>query len=103
MAKRGRPFQPGNNFGRGRPRGSRNKKNLAQQLLEEHSVPVLRKALADAYKGDPAMLRMIVSCILRPPKDVPVKRTEELSGQPTYWGVTSLSDQELERIARRGL
>jgi hypothetical protein len=33
MVKKGRPFEPGNQFGCGRPRGSRNKKSLAAQKL----------------------------------------------------------------------
>src|SRR5690349_20670230 len=32
---RGRPFQPGNTFGQGRPRGSRNKRLMAQRILLE--------------------------------------------------------------------
>jgi hypothetical protein len=104
MPKRGRPFESGNKCGRGRPRGSRNKKNAAQQLLDENSVPLLRKALADSYKGDSAMLRMIVGYLLRIPKDQREKRRkEELPGEPGYRGVTSLTDEELERIARGGL
>ena len=38
MAQRGRPFQPGNKFGRGRPRGSRNKKTiLIEEFLAENT------------------------------------------------------------------
>ena len=36
---RGRPFQPGNRFGHGRPKGSPNQKSLqARKLFEEHSA-----------------------------------------------------------------
>jgi hypothetical protein len=72
--KRGRPFEPGNQFGRGRPLGSRNKKTLAvQHLLEEHSESVLRKALVRALEGDSPMLQTLLSYILARPKDAPLK------------------------------
>jgi hypothetical protein len=72
--KRGRPFEPGNQFGRGRPLGGRNKKTLAvQQLLEEHSGSVLRKALVMALEGDSPMLQTLLSYILARPKDSPLK------------------------------
>ena len=42
--KRGRPFQPGNRFGRWRPKGSPNKKTLlAQQLFEDHSPAIMAR------------------------------------------------------------
>ena len=43
--KRGRPFEPGNHFGRGRPKGSRNKRSLvANELLIEHGEAIVRKS-----------------------------------------------------------
>ena len=43
---RGRPFEAGNKFGRGRPRGSRNKTTvMAQELLNDHAEAVVRKVL----------------------------------------------------------
>jgi hypothetical protein len=42
MAQRRRPFKPGNNFGRGRPPGSRNKKTLLlEELLNENAESLL--------------------------------------------------------------
>lgn len=65
MPTRGRPFQPGNNFGRGRPRGSRNKKTAeVQQLLNEWSMPIARKGIKDALEGDTAVLRLFLDRIL---------------------------------------
>jgi hypothetical protein len=56
---RGRPFQPGNQYGRGRPKGSRNKSTLAaQQLLEQYSEPIMRKCIAQALGGDVRALKM---------------------------------------------
>lgn len=72
MAKRGRPFQPRNKFGRGRPRGSRNKKTvLIEEFLAENSQPLLTKALKLALKGNTQMLRLLLDPVLRRPKDTP--------------------------------
>jgi hypothetical protein len=74
MVKKGRPFEPGNKFGRGRPRGSRNKRSLlAEQLLESHAEPVVRKALVEALRGDTPLLRTMLSYILPRRRDVTVK------------------------------
>jgi hypothetical protein len=74
MVKNGRPFEPGNQFGRGRPRGSRNKRSLvAQQLLDSHADPVMRKALVQAIKGDSSLLRMFLGHLLGPRREAPVK------------------------------
>ena len=72
--KRGRPFEPGNKFGRGRPRGSRNKKTLIlQELLEEHAPALMRKSLVMALQGDVQLLRMFLDRTLPRPSDSPVK------------------------------
>ncbi len=72
--KRGRPFAPGNQFGRGRPPGSRNKKNLILQgLLDEHGPALLRKALLLALQGDAQLLRVFLDRLLPRPQDAPVK------------------------------
>jgi hypothetical protein len=72
--KRGRPFEPGNKFGRGRPRGSRNKKTLiAQQLVDEHAESIVRKAMVKALQGDSGMLQALLAYILPRPKDAPLK------------------------------
>jgi len=74
MAKKGRPFEPGNKFGRGRPRGSRNKKTLlAQELLDSHGDAVVRKALMVGLRGDAAMLRCLLDHLLPRRRDLPVK------------------------------
>ena len=72
---RGKPFQPGNSFGRGRPKGSPNKGTLlAQQLLEEHAELIVRKLLVEAAKGDRSALRQCAERILPPPcRDRPIQ------------------------------
>src|SRR4051794_28620846 len=68
---RGRPFQPGNRFGRGRPPGSRNKagQEAAHELLEEHAEPLVRKCLVDAFKGDKQAMRMCLDRLVPPRRE----------------------------------
>jgi hypothetical protein len=70
----GRPFEPGNKFGRGRPPGSRNKRSLAaQELLDKHAESILRKAMVSALQGDVPMQRALLGYILPRRRDLPVK------------------------------
>ena len=72
--KRGRPFEAGNKLGRGRPRGSRNKKTLlAQHLLDEHGESIVRKALVKGLEGDAQMLQALLGYLLPRRKDVPLQ------------------------------
>jgi hypothetical protein len=48
----GRPFQPGNTFGRGRPKGSRNKSNVVRRYLDEHADPLIRRNIAAGLRDD---------------------------------------------------
>jgi hypothetical protein len=67
---RGRPFQPGNKFGRGRPKGSRNKQTLVlRKLIDEHGPKLLCKAMAEAAKGDGPLLRLFAKDSLDRAKD----------------------------------
>jgi hypothetical protein len=67
---RGRPFRPGNQYGRGRPKGSRNKSNLTvQRHLNEHAESLIRRLLRTGMEGD---LRSQLWCLnqlmrMRPP------------------------------------
>ena len=73
MAVRGRPFQPGNKSGRGRPRGSRNKATLmAQALLDGHSEALMKKCLHMALTGDTAAMRLCIERVLPTRKELPV-------------------------------
>jgi hypothetical protein len=72
--KRGRPFEPGNRFGRGRPPGSRNKKTLVMQrlvdeihgALDEYGPALVRKALSLAVQGDTRLLCTLLHLLPRP-------------------------------------
>lgn len=61
---RGRPFEPGNTWGRGRPKGSRNgAKSPGQQLLDDYAESVTRKCIALALQGDRSALRLCMERI----------------------------------------
>jgi hypothetical protein len=71
---RGRPFQPGNTYGKGRPKGSRNKFTLAaQRLLEEHCESLTRKCVIDAMRGDRQAMRLCMERVLPARRDAPVQ------------------------------
>lgn len=72
-AVRGRPFQPGNAFGKGRPRGSRNKVNpRAKELFLEFSEPIAKKCLKMALEGDTKAMQMCLD------RAVPVRREQRV-------------------------
>src|SRR6266850_1308069 len=71
---RGRPFQPGNSFGRGRPHGSRNSATIAlQKLLDGHGEAITKKCALMALQGDPTALRLCMERLLSPRKEQPVR------------------------------
>lgn len=68
MSTRGRPFEPGNKIGRGRPRGSRNKVRAeSREMLANYSAALMRKAVTVALKEGGPVLRLLVTQILGPP------------------------------------
>jgi hypothetical protein len=70
---RGRPFEPGNTFGKGRPRGSRNKMTkAAQELINSRSEPLVTKVIVMALKGNETMLRVLLDRIVPPLRETPV-------------------------------
>lgn len=71
---RGKPFQPGNRFGQGRPAGSRNKATLAlDQPLEGESAAILRKVIQRAKKGDPTAMRLCLERMCPPRRERPLQ------------------------------
>src|ERR1035441_3629544 len=70
---RGRPFEPGNKCGRGRPKGSPNKKRpQAQEIFEQNSGAIMALAI-NRSREDPPMLRMLASRIVPRQRELPVK------------------------------
>lgn len=59
---RGRPFQPGNRLGRGRPAGSRNRATLVLDALAEGEAEMLlRTVLEQAKAGDTRAAEMVLA------------------------------------------
>lgn len=74
--KRGKPFQPGNNLGKGRPAGSRNKATLAlEEMLEGEAEAITRKAIELAKNGDQAAMRLVVERLIPPCRERKVRLT----------------------------
>src|ERR1035441_4950901 len=70
---RGHPFEPGNKIGRGRPKGSPNKKTpRAQELFEQNSAAIMALAI-NSCREDPQMLKMLASRIVPRQRELPVK------------------------------
>lgn len=62
---RGRPFQPGNQYGRGRPPGSQNKAaGVCQHTLDSHAENLAKKCLTLAFQGNPTAMRLCMERIM---------------------------------------
>src|SRR5260370_7889312 len=62
---RGRPFQPGNKYGRGRPPGSRNKVARAcQDTLDSHAETLTKKCLHMAFQGNTTAMRLCMERLM---------------------------------------
>jgi hypothetical protein len=97
MAARGRPFQPGNKSGRGRPRGSRNKATLAAQaLLDSHSEPLMKKCLQMALMGDTTAMRLCMERVLPARREMPVSAAR-MRGR-TAGDIAAASDALLRQV-----
>jgi hypothetical protein len=62
--QRGKPFQPGNQMGRGRPRGSRNQANKFADTMERHEDSLLIKLMTMALSGDRMAMRLCMEWLL---------------------------------------
>jgi hypothetical protein len=84
----GRPFEPGNKSGKGRPPGSRNKRTVFQEILESHDIEIINKVKLEALKTPPDAT-ILRSCferlvpVARAPRSrfrlPPVKTPEDLA------------------------
>jgi hypothetical protein len=62
---RGRPFQTGNKYGRGRPRGSRNKVALVcQDTLDSHAETLTKRCLYMVFQGNPTAMRLCMERLM---------------------------------------
>ncbi len=98
MSQRGRPFEPGNTFGRGRPPGSRNKTTQkAREVLESHSESLIRKAILSAMQGDTKVLIALVGTILGKNGVAPIKISGLKFG--TIQELSKSSESLLKKVA----
>jgi hypothetical protein len=68
-----RGFQPGNQFGRGRPKGSRNRPKPGEGLLDKYAEHVMGECLRRALKeGDRTALRLCVERVSPGRRGVPL-------------------------------
>jgi hypothetical protein len=96
---RGRPFQQGNTFGRGRPKGSRNKTTRkAQELLDRYCEPITQKTISMALKGDPGAIRLCMERVYPARRDGYVQIS--LPGTQTLADVSASSAKVLHGVSR---
>jgi hypothetical protein len=63
---RGRPFQLGNKFSKGRPKGSRNKFDPeAKELFSQYSGPLMRTMIGMGLNKDASILKTLGPSILK--------------------------------------
>ena len=63
---RGTPFQPGNKFGHGRPKGSKNKiVRTATDIVREHAEQIIKRAVANCYRGDKTSTGILLKHLLK--------------------------------------
>jgi hypothetical protein len=63
---RGKPFEAGNKFGKGRRRGSRNKRTAFAELMEDHGEAMIKQCQVLALKGDSTALRLCMERLMPP-------------------------------------
>jgi hypothetical protein len=94
---RGRPFEPGNKLGRGRPPGSRNKRRRsAWKLLNEYSEKLIQKALVMGLEGNVSVMRLLVPYALPRPAEQAMKTGPLPSG--TIEELNQSSAKLLQRV-----
>lgn len=96
---RGRPFQPGNQYGRVRPRGSRNKLARAcQDILETHAQKLMEVCVYKACQGNTTAMRLCVERLL------PARRHRalqfKLPALKTIADVNAASESVVNGVAR---
>ena len=94
---RGTPFQPGNKFGRGRPKGSKNTvARTCLDIVREHEEQITNKALADYYRGDKTSKLILLPYILKRPSRVRFK----LASTDTSAGILENFDRILKAVGK---
>jgi hypothetical protein len=65
---KGRPFPLGNQVGKGRPRGSRNKRSVFMDMMESHGEAIIKQCQVMALEKDPIAMRLCMERLLAPCK-----------------------------------
>jgi hypothetical protein len=65
---RGRPFEPGNKMGRGRPRGSRNRRTKFAEQMDDHGEAIIKQCQVMALEKDPTAMRLCMDRLVPPCK-----------------------------------
>jgi hypothetical protein len=90
-------FQRGNQYGRGRPQGSRNKATIAlQALLDGEGEAITRVAVERAKSGDATALRLCLERLIPEKRDRTVKLN--FSSIETIAGVAQALDTLLQAV-----
>jgi len=96
---RGRPFQLGNKYGRGRPPGSRNKTTrVYQDKLDSHGENLINRCVYLAHQGDPTALRLCMERLMPARR----QRTVQFKVPPvkTLADVDAASESVVSDVAR---
>src|SRR5579862_6411946 len=96
---RGKPFQPGNKYGCGRPRGSRNQvASVSHEILMEHAEILFKKCVHMALQENVTALRLCIERL------EPILRQRALRFKmpsiTTMAGVDAASAAEIKGVAR---
>src|SRR6266571_9492109 len=96
---RGKPFQAGNKYGRGRPRGSQNKvTRVCQDTLDSHAENLIKKCMVLAFQGNPTALRLCIERLM------PARRQRTLQFKlppiKTIDNVAAASESVVSGVAR---
>jgi len=74
VPSRGKPFQPGNRHGKGRPPGSRNKSTaLFRAMIEAQGPALIRTMLDRAVRGDARCLQMAMDRLVCRCRENPIQ------------------------------
>lgn len=107
----GKPFEPGNTAGKGRPPGAPNKKTVFQQELEKDGEKIIQKIKVRALKADPMAMRLCMERLVPLAKEpnarfrLPVvataaSLTEAISAVTEAVSEGEMSAQEGESVAK---
>jgi hypothetical protein len=108
---KGKPFEPGNTAGKGRPLGSLNRKTIFQQELEKDGAAIIQKIKQRALKADPMAMRLCMERLVPlakepntrfrlPAVETAANLTEAFSAVAEAVAEGELSAQEGELMAR---